>query len=137
MCTDSNQATDIKGETMDKTVWLIIALIELALLVLIIVSLWKVFNKAGRPGWAVLIPFYNIYVMLRVAGKPGWWLILLLIPIVNIVFGIITVAGISHNFGKSVKFTLGLIFLPIVFYPILAFGSAKYVNNQPGIQVGE
>ena len=60
------------------------------------------------------------------AGKPGWWLILLFIPIVNIVISILAIAGLAKNFGKGVGFILGLIFLPIIFFPILGFGSAKY-----------
>ena len=105
-------------------------IVELALLVLIIVALWRIFTKAGQPGWAALIPIYNAYVLLQVAGKPGWWLLLLLIPIVNIVIGIITLAALAAKFGKGVGFVIGLILLPIVFYPILAFGSAQY-NSAP------
>jgi len=91
-----------------------------------IVAMWKVFTKAGQPGWAILVPIYNAYVMLKIAGKPGWWLILLLIPIVNIVIGIMALAGLASNFGKGGGFVVGLLFLPFVFYPILAFGSAEY-----------
>lgn len=105
-------------------------IVELALLVLIIAALWRIFTKAGQPGWAALIPIYNAYVLLQVAGKPGWWLLLLLIPIVNIVIGIITLAALAAKFGKGVGFVIGLILLPIVFYPILAFGSAPY-NGAP------
>ena len=101
-------------------------IVYLALAVLVIAALWKVFAKAGQPGWAALIPIYNTYVMLVVAGKPGWWLILLFIPIVNIVISIMAIAGLAKNFGKGVGFILGLIFLPIIFFPILGFGSAKY-----------
>jgi hypothetical protein len=105
---------------------LVVLIIELALAVLVIAAVWKVFSKAGQPGWAALIPFYNTYVMLIVAGKPGWWLILLFIPFVNIVISILALAGLAKNFGKGVGFILGLIFLPIIFFPILGFGSAKY-----------
>lgn len=91
-----------------------------------IVSVWKVFVKAGKSGWASLIPFYNAYVLLKMAGKPGWWLLLLLILLVNIVFGFLTMLALSERFGKGVGYALGLIFLPIVFYPILAFGESTY-----------
>ncbi len=105
---------------------LIILIIQLAIIIFIIAAMWKVFTKAGKPGWAILIPFYNLYILLKVAGKPGWWLILLLIPIVNIVISIIAAIGIANNFGKGVGFAIGLLLLPFIFYPILAFGSAEY-----------
>lgn len=103
-----------------------IILIEIVLGVLIVASLWKIFDKAGQPGWAAIIPIYNTYVLLKVAGKPGWWLLLLFIPFVNLVIAIMAIAGLASNFGKSGGFVLGLLFLPFVFYPILAFGDAKY-----------
>jgi hypothetical protein len=87
---------------------------------------WKVFTKAGQPGWAVLIPIYNIYVTLKTAGKPGWWLILAFIPIANVVVAILIPIGIVNDFGKGAGFGLGLLFLGFIFYPILAFGDAQY-----------
>lgn len=104
----------------------VLLVVELALLVLMLAALWRVFTKAGQPGWAALIPFYNLYVLLQIAGKPGWWLILMLIPLVNLFIGIITLAALAANFGKGVGFTIGLILLPIVFYPILGFGGAQF-----------
>lgn len=100
--------------------------IQLGILVVAIATMWRIFTKAGQPGWACIIPIYNIYVMMKVAGKPGWWLILLFIPIVNIVIAILVAIAIAENFGKSVGFAIGLILLPIIFYPILAFGNAQY-----------
>jgi hypothetical protein len=97
--------------------------------VLVIAGIWKVFTKAGKPGWAALIPIYNLIVLLQVADKPIWWIILYLIPLVNIVIAIITLAAVSRNFGRGVGTTLGLIFLPMIFYPILGFGSAQYVGT--------
>ena len=104
----------------------VLSLIGLALAVFLLVSIWKVFEKAGKPGWASLIPIYNAYVMLKIAGKPGWWLLLLIIPLVNLVFGFLTMLAFSERFGKSVGYALGMIFLPIIFYPMLAFGEATY-----------
>ncbi|HHL57885.1 MAG: hypothetical protein DRI88_03065 [Bacteroidetes bacterium] len=95
-------------------------------MILVIVALWKVFEKAGKPGWAAIIPIYNIIVLLEIVGKPLWWIILFLIPLVNIIFGIWTTNLLSKSFGKNEGFTVGLIFLPFIFYPILGFGSAKY-----------
>lgn len=106
-------------------------LVWLAIFVLMLVSVWKVFTKAGQPGWASLIPIYNAYIFLKIAGKPGWWLILLLIPVVNLVIMILALAALSSAFGKGGGFTVGLLFLPIVFYPILAFGNAQYTPPPP------
>ena len=103
-----------------------IGILYLALIVFLIVTMWKIFTKAGKPGWASLIPIYNVFVMLDIAGKPAWWFILFLIPFVNLIVSILVIAGIAANFGKGGGFVVGMILLPIVFYPILAFGSAQY-----------
>lgn len=105
-----------------------------ALIVFIIAAEWKVYEKAGQPGWAVLIPFYNFYVLLKIVGKPGWWLLLLFVPIVNIVIGIYVVHLLSKSFGHDLGFTLGLIFLSIIFYPILGFGDSEYLGPAGEIQ---
>ena len=107
----------------------IMVIIGLALSILMIVAMWKVFVKAGRPGWAVLIPIYNTYVFLKIAGKPGWWLIWFFIPLLNLVFGIIATVAFAQSFGKGAGFAVGLIFLPIIFIPILAFGEAQYAGE--------
>lgn len=80
---------------------------------------------------AAIVPIYNAYVFLQIAGKPGWWLVLLLIPIVNLVVGIIAMLSFCKNFGKGGGFAAGMIFLPIIFYPILAFGDAAYAPVAP------
>ena len=103
-----------------------IGIIYLALIVFLIVTMWKIFTKAGKPGWASIIPIYNVFVMLDIAGKPAWWFLLFLIPFVNLIVSILVIAGIAANFGKGGGFVVGMILLPIVFYPILAFGSAQY-----------
>lgn len=100
----------------------------IAITVLMIASQWVIFEKAGKPGWAAIIPIYNIIVLLEIVGKPLWWIILILIPLVNIVVLIMLTHQLSVSFGKGAGFTLGLIFLGILFYPILAFGGAKYVG---------
>lgn len=99
-----------------------------ALIVFLIVAEWKVYTKAGQPGWAVLIPIYNFYVLLKIVGKPGWWLLLMLVPLVNIVIGIYVIHLLSKSFGQGTGFTFGLIFLSFIFYPILGYGGAKYVG---------
>lgn len=101
-------------------------LIYLAVIVLFIASMWIIFAKAGEPGWAAIIPIYNIIVLLKIIGKPAWWVILFLIPLVNFVIGIIAMIQLAKVFGKGTGFGLGLIFLGFVFMPILAFGDAQY-----------
>ena len=93
-----------------------------------IISLWKIFAKAGKPGWAVLVPIYNIIVLLEVVKKPVIWILLLLIPIVNFVVLIIIYVELAKVFGKGAGYAIGLIFLGVVFLPMLAFGDAKYVD---------
>jgi len=111
---------------MDDFGGVLLILIAIAFALFYLVSVWKVFVKAGQPGWGILIPIYNIYLVLKIAGRPGWWLLLYLIPLVNIVIAIIVNIDIAKNFGKDTAFGLGLAFLGIIFYPILAFGSATY-----------
>ena len=101
-------------------------IIYFAVIILLIASLWKVFSKAGKPGWAAIIPIYNIIVLLEIVGKPIWWIILFFIPLVNIVVGIIVVHQLSLSFGQGVGFTIGLILLGFIFYPILGFGDSEY-----------
>jgi hypothetical protein len=109
---------------------LIVLVVELALFVLLVAGMWKVFTKAGQPGWAAIIPIYNVIVLLQVAGRPIWWIILYLIPFVNIVIAIIVNIDIAKRFGKGVGFAIGLVFLPFIFYPILGFGDAQYQGNR-------
>jgi len=101
-------------------------IIQLAIFAVMIASLWKIFTKAGEPGWAAIVPIYNIIILLKIVGRPWWWFILMLIPLVFIIFAIIVALDLAKAFGKGVGFAVGLILLPIVFYPILAFGDAQY-----------
>jgi uncharacterized membrane protein YhaH (DUF805 family) len=101
-------------------------LIGLAILVFIIAAMWKVFTKAGKAGWLVLIPIVNVYTLLKIAGRPGWWLILFIIPLVNLIISILVSMDIAKSFGKGAGFGLGLAFLSPIFYPILGFGDATY-----------
>lgn len=107
-------------------VWAIILICVIALIQ--IIAQWKVFTKAGQPGWACIIPIYNIYIMTKITGKPGIWTLWCLIPIVNIVFIIWLYNMISKSFGHDEGFTVGLILLGIIFWPILGFGSSKYLG---------
>ena len=101
-------------------------LVWLAVVVVLIAAMWKVFVKAGKPGWAAIVPIYNIVVLCEIAGKPAWWVILFFIPFVNFVVAIILALAIAKNFGKGGGFAAGLILLPFVFYPMLAWGDSRY-----------
>ncbi|MFK8039154.1 MAG: DUF5684 domain-containing protein [Crocinitomicaceae bacterium] len=111
---------------------MIAIILALGFLVFIIAALWKVFEKAGQPGWAAIVPIYNYYIMAKMAEKPDYWTILMLIPFVNIVFIIWAWNRIVKRFGKDEAFTVGVILLGIVFIPILGFGDAQYkgLNHQ-------
>ena len=100
--------------------WLVVAIFFL-------IVYWKIFTKAGKPGWGCIIPIYNIILTLEIVKRPGWWIILVLIvPLANIVCLIIIIFDLAKSFGKGVGFGFGLLFLPIIFLPILAFGSSEY-----------
>lgn len=115
---------------MEEGIGIVGIILYLAVVVFLIASMWKVFTKAGQPGWACIIPIYNLYIMTKIANKPAWWIILiLLVPIANIIFAIMLLHGISTAFGKGAGFTVGLLFLGIIFWPILGFGDAKYQGN--------
>ncbi len=107
----------------------LIMLFWLAVVVLVIAGFWKTFVKAGKPGWASIIPIYNLIVLLEIAGRPIWWVILMLIPLVNFVIHILISIDIAKAFGKGAGFGLGLAFLGPIFYPVLGFGSAQYVGS--------
>jgi hypothetical protein len=100
----------------------------IALVILEIAGLWKVFTKANQPGWAAIVPFFNYYVLLKVVGRPGWWLILYFIPFVNIVIAIIVLWELAKSFNKSAGWFWGLLLLTFIFMPMLGFGSSTYAG---------
>ncbi len=100
--------------------------IGMIVFILGVVGLWKIFVKAGEPGWAAIIPLYNIWVLLRVVGRPGWWLILLLIPVVQIVAWFMVALDLSKAFDKGTGYTIGIFLFPYFFFLILGFSESKY-----------
>lgn len=107
--------------------------IVIPIVLIAIVAMWRIFTKAGQPGWAVLIPFYNVYILTQVAKRPGWWMLLYFTSVIPVVGGlcvlfisVIDNLRLAKLFGKSAGFGVGMILLGIVFLPILAFGDADY-----------
>ena len=97
-------------------------------IVLVIAGMWTMFAKAGKPGWAAIVPIYNAIVMLEIVGRPIWWIILFLIPCVGFVFAFIVAIDLAKSFGKGAGFGIGIALLGFIFIPILGFGDAKYLG---------
>jgi len=104
--------------------------VYLGLIAVVVAGVWCTFEKAGQPGWACLIPIVNLYFLLKIAQRPGWLLLVALIPVVNIVVAILLASDIATAFGKGGFFALGLLLLPMVFYPILGLGKARYLGRR-------
>lgn len=98
----------------------------LVVVVFEIAAWWKVFEKAGQPGWASIIPIYNVIVILQIAGRPVWWILLSLIPLVNVIITVIVCIDFAKSFGKGTGFGIGLWLVAFIFIPILAWGDAQY-----------
>ncbi len=101
---------------------------SLIFMLLVIAGLWKVYVKAGKPGWAAIIPIYNIWVLLQIVGRPAWWIILFFIPFVNVIMSIVIAFDVAESFEHGIPFALGLVFFPYVFFLMLGFGDSKYAG---------
>jgi len=121
-----SDTTNTAGNAAAAGAFGVIGIIWLAVVVLMIAALWKIFAKAGEPGWAAIVPIYNLLVILKIVGRPVWWIVLLLVPFVNIIVMFVLAFDLSKAFGKGAGFALGMIFLGPIFYPMLGFGSATY-----------
>ena len=104
----------------------VLMLVYLSIFVLLVAGYWRIFTKAGQPGWAAIIPIYNTYVLLKVVGRPSWWLILFFIPVVNIAIDLIVSLELATSFRRGSGFGVGVWLLPWIFVPILGLGSASY-----------
>lgn len=107
-----------------------IYVVSLIIGILSIVAMWRIFAKAGEPGWAAIIPLYNAYVLYKISWGNGWLFLLQLVPCVNVVFAIMLCFKLSRAFGKGTGFGFGLLFLNVIFMMILGFGDAKYIGVQ-------
>jgi len=111
-------------------------IVYFAIIIFMLVVQWKIFEKANKPGWGCIVPIYNTILQLEIAGRPLWWIFLMFIPFVNFVIAIIVLFDIAKAFGKGTGFGLGMLFLPFIFFPILAFDSSEYqettyIESQP------
>jgi len=122
--TTANSSASVAGSIFGLLVWLVVT-------VLLVVALWKIFVKAGQPGWASLIPIYNTVVMLRMTGHSGWWFLGMLVPFLNFFVIIRLIFNLASVFGRSVSFGFGLLFLSPIFIMVLAFGKSRYVGPTP------
>lgn len=105
---------------------IVFLIIYLAILVAVIAGFWKAFEKAGEPGWAAIIPIYNLYIMIKISGNDWWWLILFFIPFINLLAAIKISIDVAKAFGQGLGFGLGLTFLGFIFWPLLGFGDYQY-----------
>jgi hypothetical protein len=104
----------------------VMIVIYIAVIVLSIAGMWKTFEKAGQPGWAAIIPFYNWWIWIKIVGRESWWFILLFVPCVNFVAIVLLSLDMAKSFGKDALYGVGLFLFPVVFWPVLGFGSAEY-----------
>lgn len=105
-------------------------IVYLAIIVVSLVGMWKVFVKAGKPGWAAIVPFYNTYCLFEMTFGNGWLFLLCFVPCVNFVVMIMCCFKLAKAFGQGVGFGFGLLFLPFIFMMILGFGDAQYIGAQ-------
>ena len=114
------------GDAIGAGVGVVTWLISVAVGVFVIVCMWKIYTKAGKPGWAAIVPIYNILVLLEIVGRPWWFLLLMFVPVVNVVISIMIIFDEAKVFGKGVGFGFGLLLLSPIFNALLAFGDATY-----------
>lgn len=123
------------GQTIDTTsidpsIFVVPMIIGAIIGIITLVGMWKIFSKAGVPGWGAIVPIYNMYLLFKITMGNGWLFLLLLIPFVNIIMGIVVYAKLAAAFNKGIGYTLGLIFLTPIFIMMLGFGSAEYVGTK-------
>lgn len=106
--------------------------IFLAVMIVCLVGLWKIFVKAGKPGWAAIVPFYNTYCLCEMSFGTGWLFLLMLVPCVGQIMMIIMWIKLSQAFGKGAGFGIGILFFPFIFLPMLGFGDAQFSGPVKG-----
>ncbi len=119
-------SVDVAYSMADIIVLMLTVILLILYTILPIISMWKIFEKAGEPGWAAIVPFMAQYKLCKISLGNGLFFLLLIVPFVNFIVAIMIAAGLAKAFGKGSGFAFGLIFLPFIFYIILGFGSAVY-----------
>ncbi|MEE6208756.1 DUF5684 domain-containing protein [Salarchaeum sp. III] len=105
---------------------LLFLLLALLIALVTIAGMWRIFQKADEPGWAAIIPIYNTYVLIKIGGNPWWYLLLYLVPLVNLIVAIKVFIDVARAFGRGTLFGLGMAFLTFLFVPLLGFGDDQY-----------
>ena len=121
-----NSSFDLEGPAV-----FMIVIFSLLIAAFYVYCAWKIFEKAGKPGWAALIPIFNTLIELEIVQRPLWWVLLMFIPGVNLVITVIIIFDLARVFGKENGFAFGLLFLAPIFVPILALGDAVYTPRNP------
>jgi hypothetical protein len=116
---------------------IVILIVFLVFLALPIAGTWKVFTKAGKPGWGALVPIYNAYLFVKIAGRPGWWVLLMILPLINVVVSLVVAIDMASRFGKGTVFGIALWILPYFLLPVLGFGAATYRGPGRGTGSGD
>ena len=116
-------------------IWLFVILIVMAVSILMIIAMWRIFTKAGKPGWASLVPIYNMVVMMQIVGRPEWQVVLMFLPFAHIYISIVLPLDLAKSFGKTTGFGVLMIFFPAIMNPILSFGSIRYFGPAAHQQV--
>ena len=111
-------------------VGLVYVFICFAVAVLALVAMWKIYEKAGKHGWGAIIPLYNNYILYEIALGNGWLFLLTFVPCVGAIAAVIVYFKLASAFGKGIGYGFGLLFLPVIFLPMLAFGNAQYIGPQ-------
>lgn len=128
---ESSASSTVLGAALGTMLGFIIVF-SLIVCVLSIIAMWRIFTKAGKPGWASIIPVYNMVVLFQIVGMNPWLLLLYIVPFVNYVASIVLIImlgiKLAKAFGKSSGFAVGLIFLNTIFMLILGLGNAEYVG---------
>lgn len=112
-------------ETLITMLLLVVELIAAAMSIMV---MWTIYVRAGQPGWASIVPIYNMVVLMNIAGRPAWWFVLMLIPVVNFIIWFMVCMDLAVAFDRGIPFAAGLFFVPFIFFPIMAFGEPDYIG---------